>query len=174
LSKDLHNNICDKTVFAKIYKTYAESLQRFLYYKFGPELQPGDKAQDAFIKLWERCGDILPSKAKSFLYTTANNMMLNAAKHRKVVLRYQKVKPMDYTNETPEFILRKEEFLVRYQKALSQLSEEQRTAFLLSKVEGKKQQEIAEMLGVTKKIVEYRIYSAFKVLKEILVEIKYI
>ena len=100
--------------------------------------------------------------------------MLNAAKHRKVVLRYQKVKPKDYTNETPEFILRKEEFLERYQQALSQLSEEQRTAFLLSKVEGKKQQEIADMRGVTKKVVEYRIYSAFKVLKEILVEIKHI
>lgn len=174
MSKDLHNNICDKTVFAKIYKTYAESLQRFLYYKFGPELQPGDKAQDAFIKLWERCGDILPSKAKSFLYTTANNMMLNAAKHRKVVLQYQKVKPRDYTNETPEFVLRKEEFLLQYQEALSRLTEEQRTAFLLSKVEGKKQHEIAEMLGVTKKVVEYRIYSAFKVLKESLVEIKHI
>jgi RNA polymerase sigma-70 factor (ECF subfamily) len=172
LSKDLHTNICNKKVFAKIYDLHAESLQRFLYYKFGTELQPGDKAQDAFIKLWERCADILPSKAKSFLYTTANNMMLNAAKHRKVVLQYQKVKPKDYTNETPEFLLRKEEFLVRYQEALSQLTEEQRTAFLLSKVEGKKQQEIAEMLGVTKKVVEYRIYSAFKVLKETLVEIK--
>lgn len=172
MSKDLHTNICNKKVFAKIYDLHAESLQRFLYYKFGTELQPGDKAQDAFIKLWERCADILPSKAKSFLYTTANNMMLNAAKHRKVVLQYQKVKPKDYTNETPEFLLRKEEFLVRYQEALSQLTEEQRTAFLLSKVEGKKQQEIAEMLGVTKKVVEYRIYSAFKVLKETLVEIK--
>ena len=36
----------------------------------------------------------------------------------------------------------------------------------MSKIEGKKQQEIADMLGVTKKMVEYRIYSAFNILKE--------
>ena len=46
------------------------------------------------------------------------------------------------------------------------LTEEQRVAFTLSKIEGKKQAEIAEILGVTKKVVEYRIYSAFAILKK--------
>jgi len=35
----------------------------------------------------------------------------------------------------------------------------------LSKIEGKKHREIAELLGVTQKVVEYRIYSAFDALK---------
>ncbi|MBT8265059.1 MAG: RNA polymerase subunit sigma-70, partial [Bacteroidia bacterium] len=43
---------------------------------------------------------------------------------------------------------------------------EQRVAFLMNKVDGKKHNEIAEYLGVTRKVVEYRIYSAFKALKE--------
>ena len=58
------------------------------------------------------------------------------------------------------------EFLKAYKKVLSKLSEEQRVAFLLNKVEGKKHGEIAEYLGVTKKVVEYRIYSAFAILKK--------
>jgi RNA polymerase sigma-70 factor (ECF subfamily) len=62
--------------------------------------------------------------------------------------------------------MEKEQYLQSYQKALSKLTEEQRVAFTLSKIEGKKQQEIADMLGVTKKVVEYRIYSAFKILKD--------
>jgi DNA-directed RNA polymerase specialized sigma24 family protein len=33
-------------------------------------------------------------------------------------------------------------------------------------VEGKTHKEIAQMLDITQKVVEYRIYSAFKVLKE--------
>jgi RNA polymerase sigma-70 factor (ECF subfamily) len=91
--------------------------------------------------------------------------MLNEVKHQKVVLNYQKVKPKDYTNETPEFILRKKEFLVKLEGALSDLKEEERVAFLLSKVDGKTHNEIAEMLGVTKKVVEHRIYAALKRLK---------
>jgi RNA polymerase sigma-70 factor (ECF subfamily) len=35
----------------------------------------------------------------------------------------------------------------------------------MSKAEGKKHAEISELLGVTQKVVEYRIYSAFKILK---------
>jgi RNA polymerase sigma-70 factor (ECF subfamily) len=54
---------------------------------------------------------------------------------------------------------------VKYQKVLTKLSEEQRVAFLLNKVEGKKHEEIAQQLGVTRKVVEYRIYSAFNILK---------
>lgn len=172
MSKELHSNICNKRLFAKIYETHSESLYKFLYYKFGESLQPADRAQDAFIKLWENCGKILPSKAKSFLYTTANNMMLNAVKHHKVVLNYHKTPTRAHTNESPEFLYEHEEFAKKYQKALSKLSEEQRVAFLLNKAEHKKHQEIADELGVTKKVVEYRIYTAFKILKEELSELR--
>ena len=64
-----------------------------------------------------------------------------------------------------EFLLEKEQFLEQYQSVLATLSEDQRVAFLLNKAEGKSHAEIAELLGVTKKVVEYRIYSAFKILK---------
>jgi RNA polymerase sigma-70 factor (ECF subfamily) len=92
-------------------------------------------------------------------------MVFNDIKHQKVVLRYKQEKPKGHTNENPEFLMEKEQYLLRYQKALSKLSEEQRVAFMLNKVEGKKHQEIADMLGVTRKVVEYRIYSAFTLLK---------
>ena len=56
--------------------------------------------------------------------------------------------------------------LEKYKNVLASLKEEQRVAFLLNKVEGKKHSEIAEMLGVTQKVVEYRIYTAFNILKK--------
>lgn len=172
MPKSLHKDICNKALFASIYEAHAENLYKFLYYKFGENLRPADRAQDAFIKLWENCGKILPSKAKSFLFTTANNMMLNEAKHIKVVLNYQKIAPKNHTIESPEFIYEHKEFAVKYQKALSKLTEEQRVAFLLNKAEGKKHKDIAEELGVTRKVVEYRIYTAFKILKEELIELR--
>lgn len=166
MPKDLHKNVCDKLLFSKLYEKYAQSLSDILYYKYGALLNPSDKVQDAFIKMWENCANVTTQTAKSYLYTIANNMMLNDVKHQKVVLNYQKVKPKEYTNETPEFVMRKEQFLVRYERVLSNLKPEQREAFILSKIEGKTHQEIADMIGVTRKVVGHRIYAAYAILKE--------
>ncbi len=166
MSKELHTNICDKAIFSKLYEKYAQSLSDILYYKFGDQLNPADKVQDAFIKMWQNCKKVKPQSAKSYLYTVASNLMLNEVKHSKVVLKYKKVKPKDYSYETPEFILRKEQFLIQYEQVLASLKPEQREAFMLSKIQGKTHKEIGEILGVTKKVVEHRIYAAFKKLKE--------
>lgn len=166
MNKNLHKDICDETLFANVYNKHAQNLHDFLYYKYGEKLNPGDKAQDAFAKLWENCKKVTLEKAKSFLYTVANNLMLNEVKHQRVVLKYQSESPKEYDNENPEFLLEKEQYYKKYQQALAKLSEEQRTAFMLNKVEGKKHEEIAQLLGVTRKVVEYRIYSAFDQLKK--------
>ncbi len=162
----MSDTICDKNTFSKIYNSYAKDLHDYLYYKYGNQLDINDKVQEAFIKLWENCKDILPEKARAFLFRVGKNMMLNEFKHKKVVLKYKEVLPKNYTNETPEFIMEQEQFYQNYQKALGNLSEEQRVAFLLNKVEGKRHKEIAEMLNITTRVVEYRIYSAFKLIKE--------
>jgi len=159
------DNVCDEKVFSTIYNDYSKDLHDYLYYKYGDQYDPNDKVQEAFIKLWDKCKDVTFEKAKGFLFMVAKNLMLNEIKHQKIVLKHQKIKPKDYTNEDPEFLLEKEQFLEKYQRALTKLSEEQRSVFLLNKVEGKKHQEIADMLGITKKVVEYRIYTAFSIIK---------
>ena len=171
MAKSLHQNVCDKLRFSKLYEKYAQSLSNILYYKYGDLLNPSDKVQDAFIKLWENCAKVAPEAAKSYLYAVANNLMLNEVKHQNVVLKHHQVKPKDYTNESPEFVLRKKEFSKRYETVLSNLKEEERAAFLLSKVDGKTHKEIAELLGITKKVAEHRIYAAFKKLKDQLEEL---
>lgn len=166
MANDLFTNVCDKHIFSKLYEQYSQSLHDFIYYKYGTGADANDIMQEAFISLWEACKKVTPSKAKSFLFTVANNKMLNEIKHQKVVLKYKKTPLKEYTNESPEFLLQTDEFLQQYQKALQNLTEDQRVAFTLCKIEGKKHKEIAELLDVTQKVVEYRIYSAFNALKK--------
>ncbi len=168
----MNNSICDEKVYASIYNDYSQDLHNYLYYKYGDQFNITDKVQDAFIKLWDKCKEVTFEKAKGFVFMVAKNLVLNEIKHQKVVLKHQEVKPKDYTNENPEFLLEKEEFYQKYQRALAKLSEEQRVAFLLNKVEGKKHQEIADMLDITKKVAEYRIYTAFKIIKSEIKELK--
>lgn len=166
MPKDLNNHICNEALFAKLFKTHAKNLHDFLYYKFGERLNPQDKVQEAFIKLWENCKNVEPSKAKSFLFTVANNLMLNAVAHEKVVLKFQETKPKSFTNETPEFLLEESEYMHKLQKAIANLTEAQRMAFLLNRIEGKKHKEIADILDISSKAVEKRIYGALKQLRK--------
>ncbi len=171
MAKDISDNICDERLFSSFFEKHAKNLHDFLYYKFGEQFNPKDKVQEAFVKLWENCGKVSPAKAKSYLFTVANNLMLNETAHRKVVLKYQQVKPKSYTNESPEFVMQENEYMEKLQHAIAQLTEAQRTAFLLNRIEGKKHREIAELLGISTKAVEKRIYGALAKLREQIKEI---
>lgn len=172
MPKELRENVCEEEFFSGIYNKYSKDLLGFLYYKFNGRSDCHDKMQDAFIKLWDNCNSVTPGKAKAFIFKVAGNMMLNELKHEKVVMRYAQQKPKRVTNETPEFLLEEEEFLKKYQAALATLTENQRVAFLLFRADGKSQKEIAEMLGVTRRVVESRIFNAYKKLKAAIEEFK--
>ncbi len=158
--------ICKEKVFNEIFKTYSKDLYNFLYYKYGEDNNPQDIVQITFEKLWINCKSISAEKVKSFLFTVANNEMLNSLSRKKTVINYRLQKPKNYTVETPEFLMEEKEYHDRLQKAIEELSEDQRVTFLLNRVEGKKHQEIADMLGISRKAVEKRIYKALSILRE--------
>ena len=163
----LYDNCCEKSVFSKLHEKYAKDLHDFIYYKFGEQHNPKDKVQQAFLKLWENCKKITPDKAKSYLFSVANNTTLNVIKHKKVVLYYElKTTQNSSDHQDPQFILEEKEYMDKYQKALSNLTEEKRAAFLLNRVEGKKHKEIAKILGISRKAVEKRIYTALEQLRQ--------
>ncbi|MCR8668401.1 sigma-70 family RNA polymerase sigma factor [Aestuariibaculum sp. M13] len=166
MPKSIQDNICEERLFSSIFNKYAKDLHNFLYYKFGEQLNPKDKVQEAFVKLWENCGKVTPEKAKSFVFTTANNLMLNEAAHQKVILKYQGTKPTHYTNENPEFLMQEDEYRKKVQLALANLTDAQREAFLMNRIEGKRFKEIAEILDISTKAVEKRIYGALEKLRK--------
>lgn len=159
-------NTCNEEVFRQLFKSLAKDLHNFLYYKYGSDNNPEDIVQLAFEKLWKNCGNVLPEKAKSFLYTVANNEMLNAISRKKTALNYRQQKPIDYTNESPEYLLEEKEYHEQLKKALEALTEDQRVTFLLNRIEGKTHQEIADLLGVSRKAVEKRIYTTLNILRK--------
>lgn len=162
----LPDTVCNESVFQQIFEANSKDLYRFLYYKYGQDNNPQDLVQDAFVKLWNNCKKVIPEKARAYLFTVANNQMLNELAKKKTALNFSREKPKGYTHESPEFILEENEYSVRLQRALEELTPEQRTTFMLNRVEGKKHQEIAELLGISRKAVEKRIYTTLNILRE--------
>jgi RNA polymerase sigma-70 factor (ECF subfamily) len=167
MKKELEeSNICSEKVFDALFRKHSKELHDFLYYKYGEIRNPADVVQDAFIKLWNNCSKIQLEKVRSFLFTVANNQMLNEISREKTILNYRSQKHKGHTSETPEFVLEEKQYMNRLQEAIEALTPDQRVAFLLNRMEGKKHKEIAQMLGISRKTVEKRIYTALGKLRE--------
>lgn len=161
-----NQSVCKPKVFEDVYNTHAKTLHNFMYYKCGDQDLAEDFVQEAYVKLWKNCAKVLFEKAKSYLFTVANNLFLNDYEHKKVVLRHQQEGAIHHTNESPEFLLEEKEFMIKLQTAIADLPEKQREVFLLNRIDKKKYREIGELLGISVKAVEKRMSLALKTLRE--------
>lgn len=159
-------SVCEEKTYKLIFETHSKTLFNFIYYKCGDQEQAEDIVQEAFIKLWDNCSNVIFNKAKSFLFTVARNLFLNEVAHQKIVLQHKSSLPPDRTDETPEFLMEEQEFMVKLKNAIADLPEKQREVFLLSRIDKKKYSEISEMLGITVKAVEKRMSQALILLRE--------
>ena len=167
MSKVSKSATCQENVFSDFFKNHVKPLRNFLFYKFGNPDHADDITQEAFIKLWQNCADVPIEKAKSYIYTIANNASLNVIAHEKIVVNYQKNNSLtDRSNESPEFLLEEEQFKSKLLAAIDRLNETQRTAFLMHRIDGKKYTHIAEELNISVKAVEKRIHLALVELRK--------
>lgn len=116
-----------------------------------------DIVQDAFFYLWEkRKSIVIDSSPKYYLIAIVRNLCLNYLQRETRHLNYEKnitpTLPL-YVNNIDEVYNAKElkELLL---KVLDKLPEEYRVAFVMSRMENKSTQEIAQEMGVTVRSVE--------------------
>ena len=166
-------NVCEEKTYQNLFMTYSEQIRNFLIYRGSEQKQAEDIVQETFIKLWENCKKVLPSKAKSYLYTLASNAFKNEMAHMKVRLKYVKSQDAHAANiETPEFTMEADEFKVKLENAIADLTPAQREVFLMNRIDKKRYTDIAEELGISVKAVEKRMGKALKALREKIVEFK--
>lgn len=159
--------LCQESYFNSFYLEHVQAANNFAYYKCGDSAASLDFVQEAFAKIWENCAKIDVAKAKTYLFTTVNNLFLNTVRHQKVVLKYAKAAPyMDRTDLSPEYLMEEDEFKQKLQAVIADLSDDQREVFLLNRIEDKKYREIAEMLNISQKTVEKRMSAALKILRK--------
>ncbi|NER15237.1 sigma-70 family RNA polymerase sigma factor [Leptobacterium flavescens] len=164
--QDNKEHVCEEKVFQSVFMEHATTIRNFIYYKCGDQNKAADIVQEAFIKLWQKCRDVSFEKSKSFLYTVANNLFLNEVAHQKVVLNYKNSPQRTHTDENPEYLMEEKQYDEKLQRAINSLTEGQREAFLLNRIDGKKYSEIAQLLDISVKAVEKRIHGALVSLRK--------
>ncbi|WP_242203314.1 RNA polymerase sigma factor [Aestuariivivens insulae] len=159
-------SVCEQKNYEQLFNAHSKTLFNFIYYKCGDTQQAEDIVQDAFVKLWRNCAKVHFQKAKSFLFTVARNLFLNEVAHKKIVLQHEAAPTKSSTNETPEFLLEEQEFMLKLKNAIANLPEKQREVFLLSRIDKKTYAEISELVGISVKAVEKRMSLALMALRD--------
>lgn len=165
------NGICEPATFKSIFTEEGRGLRNFLYFKTGNLEQSEDLVQEAFLKLWEKCAAVLPQKARSFLYTIANNLMIDQQRRKKVILKHRQQLEATTTTTDAAYLLEMQEFKVRLESVIEGMPEKSRIVFLLNRIEQKTYAEIAIQLGIGVKAVEKRMHRALQDFRKLEVEV---
>ena len=130
--------------------------------------------QDAFVTLWEKNPDVQnESQLQSYLYTSVKNNCLMNLRHEKVRKNYidkrkatlQNHIYLDALEKVDTSVMAFQEIESLIEKTLSDLSPRCREIFILSRIDGKKNKEIAGKLNISVKAVEAQITKALKVFR---------
>lgn len=131
--------------------------------------------QDAFITLLDKAPVFLnESQLQSYLYTSVKNNCLMFLRHEKVRKKYSDykiatetqfslhVEALERLDTSPMAFIEIEQII---NETLESLPPRCREIFILSRMEGKKNAEVAAMFNISEKAVEAQITKALKVFK---------
>ena len=156
----------DHKVFSRLFILYYRDLVLFAG-RYLPEQEAcEDIVQDIFLKIWHlrRSLDINVS-LRAYLIGAVRNRCLNELKHRRLTSMTTVESLTWMPARVEEEAVLYSELSERFAKALRKLPDPCREAFEMNRFRRMKYQEIADMLGISKRTVEVRIGKALSLLR---------
>lgn len=157
----------NQAVFEQVFHTHYAALCRFsMQYLSDPE-EAREVVQELFLVLWEKRQQVeISSSLKSYLYQSTRNKCLNHLKHLKVRDNYADHAKAHYPRATEANPAEYAGLEARISQAVESLPTRCREIFELSRYEGLKYREIADMLQLSPKTVEVQMVKALKTLRD--------
>ena len=159
-----------KDEFKQVFDNHFDSVRSYIYYRCGDTELATDIAQDVFTRVWEKQIRMDKGKPLNLLLKIGRDMFISNFRRKKVEMNFISSLERDPQEASPEEQLEYKELESKYNQALIDLPEKQRTVFLMSRIENLKYYEIAEKLDISVKAVEKRMKNALAFLKNSLQE----
>lgn len=144
--------------FAREILEHEDALVRYLTRKWPDPNDIHDLRQDIYIRVYEAAGRARPQSAKSFLFTTARNLMSDRVRRQRIV-SIEAIGDSDFLNVlvdeiSPEQAFGARQELKRLSQAFDRLPPRCREVVWLRRVVEMPQRDIARRMGITVKTVE--------------------
>ena len=134
-----------------------------------------DIVQEVFVKVWENRAEIESLNIEAYLFKLVRNRCIDYIKHLKVVnnhlqkiqvdSKYEELYRIDFIGNEP-YVLIEEELKTKIEKTIQSLPDRCREVFILSRIEGLKNKEIADQLNINIKNVERHLNRALQMFRK--------
>ena len=153
----------DQKAFEDLFSIFFARLNDFAKKVVQDDMISQDIVQEAFVKLWGNKSKIESLNLEAFLFRSVRNRCIDYIKHLKVVSnrmheltvssKYEELYRIDFIGNEPYLLIR-DELENRIESTIQSLPDRCRCVFILSRVNGLKNREIAEELHISIKNVE--------------------
>lgn len=162
----------DEQAFDMLYQLYFPRLYAFSLKIINDNGLAKDVVQNVFIKIWETRDSFHYDHPEAFLYQMVRNASLNYIRHIRVVSKLKNELKDQYLGEelyhidlagNEPYILIEKELEEKIKKVMDSIPEKCQLVFRMSRVDGLKNREIADQLGISIKAVEKHISKALQI-----------
>lgn len=158
------------SAYEELFKQTYPRLQGYCSLFIHDQAQANDLVQECFVRLWEKRQTISPAQSvESLLFVMLRNRCLNFLRDRKHDLteknistieesELQHLYQIDFTGREEKTL--EEKLVEAIRDSVEKLPEKRKLVFVKAKIEGKKNKEVAEELGISVKAVEKHLHQA--------------
>ena len=158
----------DLEAFDLIYGLYAGKLHAFGMRYLRSSAEAEEVVQSVFLKVWENHRKIDRELSfRSYLFTIAYNDICKIFRRRSYLQKYvmetlyENTRATSASEEGGEY----QSVLDEVQRLIGSLPENQRQAFIMSRIEGKPSREVAAELGITAGTVDNYVSGTLKIIR---------
>ncbi len=165
----------DQQALEILFSIYFSRLNDFAKNVVNNDVISQDIVQEVFVQLWEKKAAIESINIEAFLFRLVRNRCIDYIKHLKVVnnrmedirnsSKYEELYRIDFIGNEP-YVLIEQELKLKIEKTIQSLPDRCREVFILSRMNGLKNKEIAEKLNINIKNVERHLSRAMQSFRE--------
>lgn len=152
--------------FEQLYLRFHPSLLSFAIYLTGSKVDAAELVNDVFLAVWEKRHTLsIDDNLKSYLFKAVKNRSANF--HKKAKLDTVGILPNDKRSSLrADLPLEEKENAYQLNLILQSLPPKCKQVFVMSRMDGLKNKEIATLLDISIKTVENQMTKALKIFKE--------
>jgi len=161
----------DEDAFRILFERYHGILFRHVLFLTREADSAHEIVQETFVRIWDHRRGIDPGGAfAAYAFRIAGNLIRDITRREKRRERLDALVASSGPDATydPDIALEQELLEERLRKAVEELPHRCRSVFLLSRIEGKSNREIAGLLGTSVRTVEHQVSHALSVLRRAL------
>ncbi|MDB5091347.1 MAG: polymerase sigma-70 factor, subfamily [Mucilaginibacter sp.] len=158
----------DTLAFRELYQQYKSFVFGVVYARLNSKEDARDITQDIFVSLWTNKQQLRQIKDfKIYLYVFSRNHVISAYRKKNIRIKGESylVEQIDQLSYSAEDQRLANELNSHIDQLVDQLPETMRSCYFLSKNEGKKNGEIADLLNISEKTVRNNVSEALKRLR---------